>query len=318
MEKLSVDLTLRMTPDRLMDVELELKHLTESLKLRSSSTETVEIPGRGLIYSFHNPDGIEAGDLLDKDHMPRVTNFTDLIFSTVFNDLRGEDPNIPSPAVEVGGDPNWLSDISSIASIEESYKVESQAGRINRRMYLNRGKEGARKLLEMKPLGDDEVLVPVVRCGANIFPEGHELEAKRLRFDGLPELLGAGINLSPEDAMAFEGKSIRIGEGVIASGSTEIILILALKGWEAIVKEVSCDAVIVCPSGAVLVDEVRKVLGIGGIDRGVFVGGVLDDDWYVRYHVKDPLLKIIKDPRAESFVGKQVLGDGGDLTSNTE
>jgi hypothetical protein len=46
-------------------------------------------------------------------------------------------------------------------------------------------------------------------------------------------------------------------------------------------------------------------------------GVKLNDNWYVEYGLDDPLHRYLGES-ARDFIGLQVIGDGGDLTSNVD
>lgn len=301
-----------------LEFEREPSPLVEKLIERASIGEAIEIPGRKPVYNLYSPEGIEIRDILDPKHAPAITKFTTLIVSQSFAKLRGVSPLDIPPGTEVhwGGKGELLRTISLVAADEESYKPTPK-GKLNRQVYLNAISEAAKELLAGFPDGD-AIFAPIERCGGNIARKlgisGISVEAKRLRFKGYPNLLAAGVNLERNTAEKFAGRRVRILEGVIASGSTECALMAALRNLKIKVGMVDCDAVVICPAGSEFTEDFRQAFGIIGENRAVFAGGVLDEDWYVRYHPQDPLLDELG-PEAESFIGCQVLGDGGDLTS---
>lgn len=167
----------------------------------------------------------------------------------------------------------------------------------------------------------NDIVVPVVRAGENIAKHLRlgrmvPIEVKRLRFDGLPDLLGAGVNLTAGVRNNLAHRRVRLLEGIVASGSTKMAVAAALKNWEVNVAGLDCDAVVMCPVGVELAAQFGMAVGINGEERAVFAGGVLDDDWYVRYSHNDPLLDSFGVADKVNLIGKQVMGDAGDLTSN--
>ena len=131
-------------------------------------------------------------------------------------------------------------------------------------------------------------------------------------------VLGAGLIRLDDYGQVFDGKDVVLVEGVVASGATEAVFLAGLKNRGVKPLRVDCGAVVVCPTGGRFIDSVRKTLGVPGIDRSTFVGGTLNVHWYVVYHQFDPLLKHFEYKDRPLFVGSQVLGDGGDLSSNTK
>lgn len=294
--------------------------LHQTLKGLADSREPLYPKSKEAVHNYFNPRGIELQPYLDNDHMPQITEFTTVIVSHAFSSLRGIAPASIPIEPEEKGDSQQLFEISSVAAHAESYK-KSKQGIENRIKYLIAMGEAGRELYRRRPVRGGEIVVPIERCGGNIarylrLPNTISIEVKRLRFKGFPNLLGAGINLDPGVAERFKEKRLRLLEGVVASGSTIGVIGAALRNSGIAVSGIDCDAVIVCPAGAQFAGELRDLLYLKGKDRSIFTGGVLDKDWYVRYHPEDPLLgyfqtKAIRD----YFIGKQVLGDGGDLTS---
>jgi len=287
--------------------------------------EEITVPGRQPVHNFYNPRGIELERFLDKKHPVKITNFNTVIISKSFMDLRGKLPRYDEPSqVEWEGDSKLLHKISRIANTEGVYEGTPEAKAL-RREYLSAISEAAKELY-IVPAAQNEIIVPIERCGGNIARvlkakngvlENKELvfiEVKRLRFRDRPDLLGAGINLSPEVANRFIGRTVRLLEGIVATGSTESAVIAAFRNMNIPILAVDCDAVVVCPVGAEMVRDFRGAAGIDGTDCGAFVGGILDENCYARYYSEDSLLGYLGSD-GPKFVGKQVIGDGGDLTS---
>jgi hypothetical protein len=305
-----------MTAERL---QLNLSYLVDKLKDQGASVEIIKIRDGKPVYSLFSPGGIEMVDLLDREHLPSITKFSTVIFSEEFADLRFKPAEDVGTAIEVGGSSNLLKLISETAADTSNYEVEGDAHKVNRRNYRKAAAYSLRNIHLNDPIGESDVVVGVKRCGDNLCEElgidRVSLDAKRLRFKDFPHLLGAGVNLSYEMARLFEGKRMRLQEGVVAAGTTESVFIAALRNWGIVPLAVDCDATIVCPAGASFVTRFKEAVEISGLDKGAFVGGQLDSNWYVRYGIDDRLLYHLQEDRAK-FIGKQILGDGGDLTSN--
>jgi len=307
------------------EIEPSPAPLIEILHSLAQKHEIIEMPGdQPPVHNFFNPTGMELRAYLDPEHMPGMTKFISVIVSEAFADLRGVDPETvgqyeTSWGLDTKGEPQPLETISKVATQKVSYEKNSEEGKANRRDYLRAMCEAAKELFRGEPLVEDlHVLVPIERCGANIARAmdlpGACIEVKRLRFDGYPDLLGAGTDLDLETAEKFEGKVVRIFEGVVATGSTEAVIIAAILNWDIEPVSVDCDAVIMCPVGAKFASEFREAIFRGSYDRSVYSGGTLDGDWYLVWHPNDTLGDQLSDP--DLFVGKPILGDGGDLTSN--
>jgi hypothetical protein len=307
------------------DFEPTALSLIDTLHSRSKKTEKIDILRRGEFFSFHGPDGIETKDLLDPDHMPRITKFTDILVSSAFAQLRGEEACCleEMPVRETGGDGELLHRMSHIARQKKiAYNLE--AGRDLRRQYKEAMVQAAKRLYKAQPVSDNDIIIPVKRCGSNIAedllspdcPQILPSEAKRLRFYGLPNILGAGVVFTEEYLSFLENRGIRLLEGIVASSTTECVYASGFRGWGVNVASLQCDAVITCPSGARLADDFRRGLGIAGQGVTTYYGGRLNNIWYVVYgdFDKDPLFRYHQD---KSLVNREVGGDGGDLTSNT-
>ncbi len=299
------------------EAEQEPKALENILRSLAPHKEQINIPGRGVVDNLHNPFGMELKPYLDPEHLPAVTNFTTVIFSEAFAHLRGRLPEKDPPAeVEWGGKGKLLKIISTIAADEESYRPTPK-GKLNRQLYLKAMCEASKEHFVV-PVAPNEVIVPIERCGGNIARalniKGVSIEIKRLRFKDHPDLLGAGINLDPITAEKFRDKRVRLLEGIVASGSTKCVFIAALKNLGIGTIGVDCDAVVVCPAGAEFCLDFGNAVGYGGSDVAAFAGGILNPNWYAIYHAQDSLRDYLG-MDADKFVGKQVIGDGGDLTS---
>ncbi len=296
------------------------RYLLEVINGTGVKTTEIEVPGYGVIKNMFHPQGIELAPYLAPEHMPSVTQFQTVVFSQAFAELRGDLGTFESPAIQIpGGSGRDLLAISQIARDKRGYNPD--LGRQDRANYLAAMAGSASLIYAKAPVLPGDVIVPVVRCGGNIATELGlagcvRIEAKRLRFKGNPDILGAGITISPKVAERLKGRHIRLLEGVIASGSTVCVVAASLANLGVQVAALDCDAVVVAPAGASFSAAARKSLGVRGVDRGVFIGGGLNSNWYVVYQKNDPLLALL-DKDAPSFVGEQVLGDGGDLTSNT-
>ena len=298
--------------------------LIEILHSLAQMHEIIEMPGdQPPVHNFFNPTGMELRACLDPEHMPGMTKFTSVIVSEAFEDLRGVDPKTvgqyeTSWGLDTKGEPQPLETISKVAAQKVSYEKDSEEGKANRRDYLRAMCEAANELFRGDPLIEGQLLVPIERCGGNIARamglSGVLMEVKRLRLDGYPDLLGAGTDLDLETAKKFEGKVVRIFEGVVATGSTQAVIIAAIRNWGIKPFSVGCDAVVMCPVGAKFASEFREALLVGGSDCSVYSGGTLDGNWYLVWHPNDTLRDQVSDP--DMFVGGPTLGDGGDLTSN--
>lgn len=290
----------------------------ERILMRASAVERIDIPGKGHVLNLYHPDGIELNDFLDSAHMPRITNFKTVVLYPALANIRDQLPRKTDlPGVEVqGGDRAWLQTISDVARRGTGYDIDS--GQTDRKTYYTAMVAAMRLLYEQEPLRN-EVVLGVERCGGNLaraLSIGNLfVDAKRLRFKDDLNLLGAGINLPQNASEIVDGRRVRLVEGVLASGSTVGGFFFAFRNEGISVLGVDCDAVIACPAGLIFTAELRRAIGDLGHDRRVYTGGILDKDWYVRYHQNDPLLPLLGS-HASEFVGEQVLGDGGDLTSN--
>lgn len=287
----------------------------EALSYRAQRVREIEIPGRGILYNFHHKGGIETGPFLNDGHLPRITRFDTVIVSDAFGPLREVKPG-PSPVKIVPAHSSLLYNISKIANTEGGLAYEqSPEGEKLRKAYLESMAQATKEFFKRR-IDGDEVIVPVVRCGANIANKlgitGIPIEVKRLSFTS--GQLGAGINLPRSLAVQFTDKKLTLLEGVVASGSTAIAVMAAIRNTGIRIQEVSCDSVIVCPEGAKMTADFRMASGFKGVERANFVGGYLDQNWYVRYHPQDPLREYLG-AEADRFIGAQVLGDGGDLTT---
>ena len=288
----------------------------EALSYRAQRVRETKIPGRGILYNFHHKGGIETRPFLNDGHLPRMTRFDTVIVSDAFGPLREVKPG-PVPVEIVLAHPSLLYNISRIANTEGGLAYEqSPEGERLRRAYLESMAAAAKEFFKRRVDGD-EIIVPIVRCGANIANKlgvsGIPIEVKRLSFRSGE--LGAGINLPRSLAVQFTDKKLTLLEGVVASGSTAIAFMAAIKNAGIRVRGVSCDSVIVCPEGAKMTADFRMASGFKGVERANFVGGYLDQNWYVRWHTEDTLYKLFGEDTPRHLIGQQVLGDGGDLTS---
>ena len=288
----------------------------ESLSHRAQRVREIEISGRGILYNFHHKGGIETRPFLNDGHLPRITRFDTVIVSNAFGPLREVKPG-PAPVEIVPTHSSLLYNISIIANADHSQAYEqSPEGEKLRKAYLESMAAAAREFFKRR-VDRDEVIVPVVRCGANIANKlgitGIPIEVKRLSFTS--GQLGAGINLPRSLAVQFTDKRLTLLEGVVASGSTTIAFMAAIRNAGIRVHEVSCDSVIVCPEGAKMTADFRAASGFKGVERANFVGGYLDPNWYVRWHAEDILYKLFGEEPPRHLTGQQVLGDGGDLTT---
>lgn len=264
---------LRFLPQTVLEIEKQKPNI-----------DFIDVPGREVVVSIFRPEGIEMRPVLDPEHMPRVTRFNTVIVSWTFASLRGELPEMNS-AYEVGGNPKYLRTISTTARDGRGYDITN--GVRERKEYLEAMVVSAGGIYQVKPLRENDVVVPVLRCGGNIAGglgiNGVPIEVKRLRFNGMPDLLGAGVNINSGTAECLSGKRVRLLEGVVASGSTVSVVAMALRNLGVSVEAIDCDAVIVTPVGANFSKDFRQALGIKGEERGAFVGGILNPNWYVVY-----------------------------------
>lgn len=298
----------------------------DTIRSRSSSAKEIKIPNRGTLYNFFNPHGIEIRDLLDREHVPSKTFFTTITVSSAFASLRGINYFERNPVNEIEGESKWLQTISAIALDKDNYGDSSKA-RENREKFKNAAVSSVREILQSDLIDPDTDLpVGVIRCGNNIAEalgfrdHGNmvSIEAKRLRFSGAPNFLGAGVFLTQDEAKEFSNKRVRLIEGVVASGSTKIGIVNAIRDWGVTPYAVDCNAAVLCPAGASFTADFMKAIHLKGKDFGAFVGGELDSNWYVRYSKNgDRLLRNHFPVEMRSlFEGQQIVGDGGDLTSN--
>lgn len=292
--------------------------LVETLASRFKKSEKISVLKRGDFFSFHDPKGVEIKDLLDPNHMPQITRYTNILVSEAFSLICGESPKGDSPVREIGGEGGSLHTISHIARQPAAYDIER--GWLLRCQYKQAMVDAAFRIYRTEGVGNRDAIIPVKRCGSNIAnglylygPSRQDSEAKRLRWKGLPDMLGAGVVFNLDYLGRLAGKQARLLEGVRAAATTECVYIKAILDWGVPIANLQCDAVISCPAGARLADDFRRRLGFGQEGVTVYKGGKLNNDWYVVYDNDDPLLRYHED---RSLVGCQVLGDGGDLTSN--
>ena len=294
--------------------------------------EVIEVPGRKPLHNFYNPEGIELRPILDPEHMPGITKLETVIVSEEPADLRGEfSDHVEHRGVrQVGENVGDMITMSNIAADPTNYEIDNEEARVTRGVYLESAANLLGGVYEVFPPQPNDVLVGVRRCGSNILdkleergmeiPHREDVDAKRLRFNGLPHALGAGTNIDKEVADRLWGKNVRLGEGVVAAATTEDCIAVGLKNMGTSIAGISCDAVVETPVGAAYAEDVKKALGVNVPDRAAVVGGVLNPNWYVEYGMDDPLVEeiaeVIGAELARTYVGKQVVGDGGDLTSN--
>jgi hypothetical protein len=285
--------------------------------------EVIKVSGRGKVYNLYHPEGVDLKDYLDPEHYPTATRFTTVIVSDAFSPLRGAVPiwsQIPPPERQEGA--GILEHISDIARQRPDRRHPDPVYAAHlRERYLNSMALAMREVIRANPITKDDVIVPIERCGGNIaralfrpiLTPLVSMSAGRLRFRDNQALLGAGTNLENWIAESFANKRIRLIEGVVASGSTEVAVMAHLRNLNINYRAIDCDAVVVCPAGQAFVSDFRKSLRVLGEERSAYIAGVLDSNWYLRYHVEDPLLQRFRD--SAGFIGEQVLGDGGDYTT---
>lgn len=322
------------SPERL-EISEAFITLKETIKLRACSFAGIHIPesipGDGKVYGYHHLQGIEVGDLIDPEHPVTPTRFETIVLFPGAASMRFREAPVRLATQEYPGDDLWLRRISEIANDPRSYDLK--AGIADRREYLRYCVAAMRHLYHSLPeaLLQDAVIVPVERAGGNIaralklVDEANTLglemnseiaiEGKRLRFKNLPNLLGAGINLPP-GIEQVKGKPVRLLEAVLASGSTVTAARFALTFRGLDVPAVYCDSVVACPIGASYLAAFREIWGDYGTDNAVGFGGWMNPDWYLEFYGRDPLLRIFPEAIRAEMIGKQVVGDSGDLTSN--
>ncbi len=332
-------MTLEIKKEELPVKDFAFGDLVESVRKRAVKVEVINIEGRKSVYNFYNPDGIEIGDLVDPEHSLSVNKFTTIVVSQAFDTMRGEEA-VPDGEIdgvkEAPVSATYLSTISDVASDKRNYG-NTPGARENRKIYRRWAATALHKVHAFNPFGNGDIRVGVKRCGSNLLDEIErswesrdrrikggcervDIQAKRIRFKGLNSVLGAGVNIDDEVAEKFKWKHVRLQEGVVAAGTTEAVVMAEVVRNRGIkVKGISCDAVVVCPTGGEFVSEFRKALQIGGQDTAAYVGGYLDENWYVRYgKVKERLiekLRMVMGDLAENYRGLQIVGDGGDLST---
>lgn len=312
------------------DSELPFHKLIHELAGKAERYEVIKMKGREPLYNFYNSSGMDVRQFLDPDHMPGITKFTTLVVSEEFAQLRGEEASLDKNNVrEAYSDPVFVATMSQIAADQDNYG-DSEEARLMRGVYRQAAASALNCVHIAYPIEENDILVGVKRCGSNILDELKvqgklegvdrvDIDAKRLRFSGLPDILGAGVSLTDLQIAAFSGRDVRIEEGVVAAGTTEAAIMAEMRNKGVSVASFSCDAAVVCPAGAELAHDLRETLGIKGEDRTSNKGGYLDENWYVRHGSKDGLFARLTRRfglAARAYVGKQILGDGGDLTSN--
>jgi hypothetical protein len=284
--------------------------------------EAIEVSDRGTVYNLYAPRGVELRDYLDDYHLPAITKFSTLVVSEAFSPLRRAVTDWDQVRLRKQADARVLERISDIARQQpDGRHPDALLATGLRNEYLTLMVGTMRRMISKNPIGIHDVVVPIERCGGNIaraLPELHSgpsvsLDAKRLRFRGNEGLLGVGINLEIWMAWWLEDKRVRLIEGVVASGSTEVAVMAALSNLNVNYRGLDCDAIVVCPQGRAFVADFRRAIGVVGEERGAYTAGVLDRNWYLRYHAEDPIKEEFTD--AASFIGAQVLGDAGDYTT---